>query len=218
MAARIAQLVGLVLSPDSLLYRFQKSVPAQTLQQCPEVLGIDDFAFRKGQRYGTILIDLTTRTPIDLLPNRERVTLEKWLQEHPGAKIISRDRGAVYADAIREAAPEAVVVADRFHLLKNLMEALQQQIGKESKAIRDVLLPPSPAMHDEGPVKLSRRQERARQKSRQERFERWQKVHALFERRATRKSRSPGWWIRTSEPCALTYGRKPSRSGSVTPP
>lgn len=143
-------------------------------------MGIDDFAFRKEQTYGTLLVDLTTRTPIDLLPDREKATVEKWLKEHPGAKIISRARSAVYADAIREGAPDAVSVADRFHLLKNLMEAFQQQIGKESKAIREVLLPKTASFEDEGPVQKPRRAQRVSIESRRRRFETWQKIRQLF--------------------------------------
>jgi transposase len=116
-AATIARLVGLLLSPDAALYRFKKSAQQNTPKGSPEVLGLDDFVFRKGLRYGTILIDLQTSTPVDLLPNREKATVEKWLKEHPGAKVVSRDRSAVFADAIREGAPEAIHVADRFHLL-----------------------------------------------------------------------------------------------------
>ena len=188
-AAAIARLVGLTLSPDAVLYRFKQANAPTALRESPEVLGIDDFAFRKGQTYGTILIDLTTRTPIDLLPDREKATVETWLKEHPGAKIVSRDRSAVYADAIREGAPEAIHVADRFHLLKNLMETLQAQIGKESKAIREVLIPKTSSAAedaieedraDEGPARLTRRQQRAREESRQKRFERWQHVHTLY--------------------------------------
>jgi transposase len=179
-AAQIARLIGLLLSSDAVLYRFKKSAPAQARVEAPEVLGIDDFAFRRGHRYGTLLIDLKTSTPVDLLPDRERASVEKWLKEHPGAKIISRDRSAVFADAIREAAPDAIAVADRFHLLKNLMEAMQTQIGKENQAIRDVLVPKVPPSEDEGPVTQARRVQRASQESRQRRFERWQKVHALF--------------------------------------
>jgi hypothetical protein len=140
-AARVAHTFGLLLSADTLLYRLKQAWNAAKMGATPQALGIDDFAFRKGQRYGTILIDLSTRRPVDLLPDRERNTVETWLRAHPGASLISRDRSAVYADAIREAAPEAVQVADRFHLLKNLNEALQQQIGKEAAAIREVLLP-----------------------------------------------------------------------------
>ncbi len=183
-AARIAQILGLTLSPDAALYRFKRSACPQSPDRAPEALGIDDFAFRRGHSYGTILIDLKTRTPVDLLPDRERASVEKWLREHPGAEVISRDRSAIYADAIREAAPEAVQVADRFHLLKNLMETLQQQVGKEAAAIREVLLPRSLPQEyfneDPGPVPPSRRQERTRAQSRQNRFENWQRAHALF--------------------------------------
>nr|MDQ2686781.1 ISL3 family transposase [Armatimonadota bacterium] len=179
-AARIAQLLGLVLSPDAALYRFKRSPCPQSTGRAPEALGIDDFAFRRGHSYGTILIDLATRTPVDLLPDRERASVEKWLQEHPGAKIISRDRSAIYADAIREAAPEATAVADRFHLLKNLMETFQTQIGKENKAIREALIPQTASLEDAGPVTQARRVQRRSQESRQSRLERWQKVHDLF--------------------------------------
>lgn len=178
-AAGIAQLIGLLVSPDAALYQFRKAKALEAPSNCPEVLGIDDFAFRKGQTYGTILIDLTTRTPIDLLPDREKATVENWLKEHPGAKIISRDRSAVYADAIRGGAPDAVPVADRFHLLKNLMETLQHQIGKESKAIREVLLPKTASLEDEGPVQKPHRAQRASMESRQRRFELCQKVWEL---------------------------------------
>ena len=178
-AAGIAQLIGLLVSPDAALYQFRKAEAPEAPSNCPEVLGIDDFAFRKGQTYGTILIDLTTRTPIDLLPDREKTTVENWLKEHPGAKIISRDRSAVYADAIRAGAPEATPVADRFHLLKNLMETLQAQIGKESKTIREVLLPKVASFEDEGPVQKPHRAQRASMESRQRRFELWQKVREL---------------------------------------
>lgn len=89
--AEIAKLLGLLLSPDTALYQFKKAPPPGEQATCPEVLGVDDFAFRKGQTYGTILIDLTTRTPVDLLPNREKTTLEKWLKERPDHKCVIRE-------------------------------------------------------------------------------------------------------------------------------
>jgi len=178
-AARLAQLLGLILSPDAALYRFKRSVCPQSPGRAPEALGIDDFAFRRGHSYGTILIDLKTRTPVDLLPDRERASVEKWLREHPGARVISRDRSAIYADAIREAAPEATAVADRFHVLKNLMEAFQAQIGKENKTIREALIPQTASLEDAGPVTQARRVQRRSQQSRQCRFEKWERAREL---------------------------------------
>lgn len=81
------------------------------------VLRVDDFAFRRGLSYGTILVDLESRAPVDLLPDRTAETLSKWLAAHPEIEIVSRDRSTVYAEAVREGAPQAVQVADRWHLL-----------------------------------------------------------------------------------------------------
>ena len=178
-AAAIARLIGLLLSPDAALYRIKKSAQ-NTIKESPEILGVDDFAFRKGHTYGTILVDLKTSTPVDLLPDREKATVEKWLKDHPGAKIVSRDRSAGYAEAIRVGAPDAIHVADRFHLLKNLMEVLEKQLSKESKAIHDSLLPKEASWEDPGPVPLSRHQQQRKEVTRQKRFDLWQKAHELF--------------------------------------
>ncbi|MES2460823.1 MAG: ISL3 family transposase [Armatimonadota bacterium] len=197
-AAAIARLVGLLLSPDAALYRIKKSAQ-NTLKESPEVLGIDDFAFRKGHTYGTILIDLRTSTPVDLLPDREKTTVEKWLKEHPGAKVVSRDRSATFAEAIRAGAPEAVHVADRFHLLKNLMEVLEKQVSKESKAIAEALLPKEASWEDAGLAPLSRFQQERKEVTRQKRFDLWQKAHELFAQGHAKKevARQTGLNVRT---------------------
>jgi hypothetical protein len=93
--------------------------------ETPKVLGVDDFAFRKGWQYGTILVNLETHQPITLLGDRKAETLADWLQEHPGVEVLSRDRSKTYKSAMDRAAPDAIQVADRFHLVKNLSETLE---------------------------------------------------------------------------------------------
>jgi len=122
--ARLAGRLGLLASGSTLLRQVRCRIQPCTVS-APRVLGIDDWAWKKRHRYGTILCDLEAGKVIDLLPDRESETVATWLREHPGTQIISRDRASAYADAARRAAPEAVQVADRWHLLSNLTEALR---------------------------------------------------------------------------------------------
>lgn len=102
----------------------------------PKTLGVDDFAFRKGQTYGTLLVDLNQNRPIALLADRKAQTLTQWLQQHPGVEILSRDRSKEYKQGMTQGAPNAIQVADRFHLLKNLTEVLQQVLAMQGKVLK----------------------------------------------------------------------------------
>jgi transposase len=131
--ARMARRLAKTVSPATVL-RLVRCAASAPLPP-PRVLSVDDFAFRRGQHYGSILVDLERRQVVDLLPDREAATLAAWLQAHPGAQIISRDRGGAYAEGARQGAPEAVQVADRFHLLQNLGMALDRLLTREHVAV-----------------------------------------------------------------------------------
>jgi transposase len=126
------------ISADTLLRLIRAApVPVTT---APRVIGIDDWAWRRGQRYGTLIVDLERNRPVDLLPDRDARTVEAWLQSHPGIEIVARDRAGAYAGAyaggIRSGAPEAVQVGDRWHLLRNLGDALARALDRHQHDLR----------------------------------------------------------------------------------
>ena len=140
-------------SPDTLLRRVKRlkneSAPP------PRIVGIDDWAWRKGQRYGTIVVDLERGDVIDLLPDRDAETVAAWLKAHPGVEVVSRDRSAAYAQAATEGASQAEQVADRWHLLKNLREAVERVLERHSAAVDAALkateTPTEPAQRSRRP-------------------------------------------------------------------
>jgi transposase len=128
------------LSPDTLL-RIIRRTPQNNLPT-PRYLGVDDWAMKKGRTYGTILCDLERHTVVDLLPDRSSEVLKKWLKAHPGIEIITRDRSSSYSEGATQGAPNAIQIADRFHLLVNLTETLKQ-IVQRNPGILKLSQPPT---------------------------------------------------------------------------
>lgn len=191
--ARLAEKLAVPTSPDTLLRRV-KGAEARA-PASPRCVGIDDWAWRKGQRYGTIVVDLETSEVIDLLPDRDAATVKVWLAAHPGVELVSRDRASSYSQAATEAASQAQQVADRWHLLKNVREAIERVLDRHLLIITAALKPsdpdpgkaepspadePSPALDPVAEETLSNspRKEAALAKRRR-RVERFQQIHEL---------------------------------------
>jgi transposase len=132
--ARLAGRIGLTVGGDTLLrlLRRDEGAPPAT----PKVLGVDDWAWRRGERYGSILVDLEAGRPVDLLPERTAAALEQWLKEHPGVEIIARDRSTEYARGATAGAPAATQVVDRWHVLRNVREVAERVLDRHAEALR----------------------------------------------------------------------------------
>ncbi len=139
--AALAAALGMPLSARTLL-RLLHAAPCSA-RPTPRVLGIDEWAWRRGQQFGTLLVDLERRLPVDLLPDRAADSVVAWLQAHPGVEVVARDRSSIYADGITRGAPAARQVADRFHLLRSLREALERLLGGNGAARQAALAPPA---------------------------------------------------------------------------
>jgi transposase len=138
--SRLAQRLMMPVGATTLLGMLRQRAAA-TPTSAPRVLGVDEWAWRRGHRYGTILVDLEQRRVVDLLPDRNAETLAAWLGEHPGTEIVSRDRSASFADAARRAVPNAVQVADRWHLLENCSHALLEAVQRHRADVRAAAQP-----------------------------------------------------------------------------
>jgi transposase len=137
--ARLTRHLALPTSPTTLL-RCVNTLPYPPIETV-RVVGVDDWAWKKGQRYGTILVDLERHRVVDLLVERSSESFAAWLRAHPGVEIISRDRGSVYSEGATLGAPHAQQIADRWHLLSNLRDALEQLLDRHRSALQVVREP-----------------------------------------------------------------------------
>lgn len=226
--SRLATKLGMPVSGDTLLRRLRPITAPPTGPI--RVVGIDDFAFRRGHTYGTIVCDLETHRPVELLPNRDAATVATWLRKHPQIRVVSRDRAACYALAATDGAPQAIQVADRWHLLKNFREALERWFQRHTAILRPILESvaapaesspaPAPSLEtvSEAPSPENR-SESCTNDARQARFEevrrlhqsgvsirqivRQTRLHDSTVRRYLREAKCPDWRTGTLRPTAL---------------
>jgi transposase len=192
--SRLADQLGILASDSTLLRQLRRKTVA-TSAQAPRVLGIDDWAWRKGRRYGTILCDLERGKVVDLLPDRSAESAAQWLQTHPGTEIVSRDRASLYAEAATKAAPNAVQVADRWHLLHNMSQALQSVLVPHHRLLAEVALcaargaqaPASPVAQQPTSIQLPSRKQRAQEQNRERRLARYETVMAQVRQGASER-------------------------------
>ena len=173
--ARLAQRLALPISASTLL-RVARATAAPAYSP-PRVVGIDAWAWRRGTRHGTIVCDLERNRVIDLLPDREAGTVADWLRRHPGIEVVARDRAGAYADGIRRGAPTTIQVADRWHLLRHLGDALQAAVERHRKAVRQAALQVASGVHGgmaaaaaDQPTGAEERRRNARRRQRQETY------------------------------------------------
>ncbi|MGW8729941.1 ISL3 family transposase [Streptomyces sp. NPDC055808] len=132
--ARLAARLGMPCCRDVLI-RLIRSQPLPGAGRI-EVLGVDDFAVRRRRSYNTILINMNGHKPVDVLPGREAAPLAAWLRAHPEIQAVCRDRAGAYAEGIRSGAPQALQIADRYHLWKNVCEAAEKTVAAHHHCLR----------------------------------------------------------------------------------
>ena len=136
--SNISEYAGIPVSPSTML-RIIRKIEVNPPLSTSGIIGIDDWAFKKGRNYGTVIVDLDQQKIIDLLPNRESTTLAEWLKKYPEITIVSRDRYGPYATGIQTGAPQAKQIADRFHLVKNLTEATKKVLQSNGKILKEAI-------------------------------------------------------------------------------
>ena len=136
--AKTMKMLNVKVSGDTVIRMLLRRYKEQPIPTCSSRIGVDDFAFKKGRTYGTIIVDEATRKTVALLEGRDENTLKEWLQQNKHITVVTRDRASAYAKAIEEILPDCMQIADRFHLHKNLMEAVNKVLGRTIPEIVEV--------------------------------------------------------------------------------
>lgn len=235
LGTRLADRLGIATAPSTLLRRLMQLHPPTAA--AVRVLGVDDWSWKKGRRYGTILVDLERHKIVDLLQDRSSEAFAQWLRAHPSVEIISRDRGTDYAAAARKAAPHALQVADRFHLVRNLAEVLELFLARCRTDIRrasqarlpeDIPPPleavpalPAPQTWQQHPRQQMQRAYQARQAQREDRYRQIAALraqgmkHTDIAKQAGMSERSVRTWLKQG---AAPLHRRPQGHHSIFDP
>jgi transposase len=202
VAARIATRQGMPVSSATILRLVRRTRLPEAAP--PTILGVDEWAYRKRLDFKTILVDLSTNRPLEVLPDASATTFASWLQDHPGVEVIARDRAGSFAEGARQGAPNAIQVADRFHLMQNLRTAIEEilkqmvdvrHVAAEALAAQTNLLQPTATTATAGdetsvnsslPLPDIRRardpyRKRVQEQRRAQRLERYEQVLALHQ-------------------------------------
>jgi transposase len=220
--SRLAGRLAMPVSGDTLLRLIRAS--GGEIASPPRIIGVDDWAWRRGHRYGTIICDLERRRVIDLLPDRTGETLASWLRQHgEGVAVVSRDRAGAYAAGIRAGAPQAVQIADRWHLMVNASDALRQVLDRHPRELCEaarLCMPPAgtprSATGGQRAATPSERQRAGRREQRQARYDEMARLRRegvpirRIARRLGMARNAVRRWLRAGE--APVYRRAPGSS------
>ncbi len=200
-AERLMRRFGMPVSDDTILRQLKRDAAVHVPPA--RVIGLDDWSWRKTSRYGTIVVDLERRSVVDVLKSRSVESAANWLRSNPSVEVVSRDRCGLYAQAVREGAPQAIQIADRFHLIQNLRMAIEEQMSLSGRATGRAIL------SEEDNVDAAAHRRHGRLVHRQSREEVFATIHALrneglscseIARRTGYKRRSVAKWLTFKTP------------------